>query len=795
MQCVSELFQQRNTPQVGQRGQPERIGSMIDSRYDDAHRDPNEHVPVGREGRRARHAAIALAALFLSISSTLAQQPEATGPLALEDAALPVEELTDILLDQVKKTRLEAAWADVTRIVRLGRRHGSKVTEKLEKVLEGDDERMKLIAARALCQLNDVERAAPVLRNLLLEAKDPHIRRLAANSIGLSPRLYDDTETPRILEKVLDKETDGRVRVSAARTIWRIGLRSTGKKVLAELMKQSPDATIRNEAALVLAEFGMLVPINTWKGQPDEHLKRDVYRHILNLSLEPTAQGERAFCMYRRMERQPLENNEKVAQGMRLLREILMQIHTSYPDQHQVDVDQLFEHAGKGLVQALDPFSQYMDRQEVRETQEMLRQDYGGIGVYVALRDRCFRVISPIYPSPAYEAGMRAMDIILEVDGEKASCMLDNGGMARIITKLKGAPGTDVRVKFTRRGFTKPIEVTIQRASIGVKSVLHQVLPGKIGYVRVRRFGERTPDELDSALKSMQKTHGVRGIILDLRDNPGGLLRSGVDVADRFLAGNKLITYSKGRENSAPRKDYYSTGDVSDEAFPLVVLVNQGSASASEIVAGAIKDHQRAPLIGERTYGKGSVQQIIPLRTTRNQTQLRLTIAKYYLPTGRCIHGTGILPDETSQPKQLDDWTLRQLHKLRNGCALEDYARDTWKTHRKLLTKLAEEGDGYATDSYPEFEALFKRLDAYRLDKNAIRKELRRTVRKLSQDARGQEYACDLQSDETLQRGVFELLGKLRIDPTKVVQYKGYAEKFRKKTENHSALGAFVTPE
>ncbi len=706
-----------------------------------------------------------------------------------EDRSLEAQSavaLTTTLLKEIKKEQPDKIWGSVTRLVRLGRRHGRAITVKLEKELTSNNAKLRLAVARALCQLNEIEIASPVLCQLIIDAKDSEIRRLAANAIGLSPRLYDDTRTPVMLKKGLDQEKDPRTRISLARTLWRMGKRTVGKDALVSMLRTHPEKSIRDQSALILAEMGFLVPMNEWTGHPDETVKRDVYTTILNLSLEPTENGERAFNLYRNIETSPRGQGKKMAKGMHLLREVLMQIRTSYPDQEGIDLDDLFEHASKGLVDALDPFSQYMNRDEVQETQELLRQGYGGIGAYVGIQRDEFRIISPIYNSPAHLAGLRSLDTILEVDGEKTNGMLEDGGMSRVISKLKGEPGTKVTIKYYRRGFVKPLKVEILRARVPVKSVLHGMLPGRIGYVRLRRFGQRTASELNDAMEDMRAKSGARAIILDLRDNPGGLLRSGVEVADRFLSRNKLIVYSMGREDTAPRKDYYSTGGDQDEDFPLIVLVNSGAASASEIVAGALRDHERGILIGEKTYGKGSVQQIIPLRTTGNQTQLRLTIAKYYLPNGTCVHGKGIQPDiAVSEPPE-DDWTLRQVYKLRETNRIEDYVRQHWDQNKKLFMSLAKD-DGGQTKRYPNFEALVKSLDAYRISANEIRKEVRRIIRSLAQDEDAKEYAFDLQRDLTLQYGVYEALKKLEVDPVSVESFARFAAKILEKSK-HAAV-------
>lgn len=446
----------------------------------------------------------------------------------------------------------------------------------------------------------------------------------------------------------------------------------------------------------------------------------------------------------------------------------------------RTSLDRLFENASKGLVDGLDPFSQYLDREEVQSTQEMLRQDYGGIGAYVGLRDRVFTVISPIYNSPADKAGLKSMDAILEVDGVKTDELMDKGGMGKVITRLKGPPGSPVKVKFFRRGFLKPMEVTILRDSIKVESIHYAMLEGGIGYIRLTRFGERSTEELDAALAELKKQH-MKALVFDMRNNPGGLLRTGVEIADRFLSGNKLIVYSEGLKEFSPRKEFFTTGGDDDEALPMVTLVNSGSASASEIVAGALQDHKRSVLIGEKTYGKGSVQQIIPLRATANQTQLRLTIAKYYLPSGRCIHGTGIEPDIKAATDDTDDWTYRRLLEFAQKHVFEDYVRKHWDGNKDLLLKLARDDEGRA-EQYPGFDELYKALDP-RLERGAVRAEVRRVVRRMAQDELKQEFACDLETDDVLQRGAYELLKKLKVDPATIAEYKGFPAKFGKKED------------
>ena len=687
-----------------------------------------------------------------------------------------VPQLTDQLLKQIESEKAGDLWDEVNRLVRLGRNHGALVTDKLESRLLFNDQKVQLACARALCQLNCTQRAGPLLAKLLQNSESVEIRQLAANAIGLTTPLYGDEATGNALLAALQTEKDDLTRISIARGLWRVTARNDGKDALLKIMAESADASARDEAALVLAENGFL------------HLN-EVRLRLLNLYSEPTAHGERAFNLLRRSAEEDSNRSAgindpdpKEVQGEQLMRELVQEIKHAYPDPSKCNADKLFEDAAKGMVAGLDPFSQYMDRDEVVSTQEMLQQDYGGIGAYVGFRNNAFIVTSPIYGSPADKAGLRALDIIQEVDGHKTNEMADKGGVNGVILRLKGKPGTAVKIKYYRRGFYKPMEVDIVRENIRVESVLSALLPGQIGYIRLTRFGERSSEEVQAALDVLLKDQKAKAIIFDLRDNPGGLLNAGVEIAGKFLDANKLIVYSQGNQNFAPYRSYMSKGSPENESFPLVLLVGAGSASASEIVSGAMQDLKRAVLVGEKTFGKGSVQQIMPVHATDKQTELRLTIAKYYLPSGRCIHEKGVDVDVEAKQPELHGWVVEQLADLRRQNVFEDYIRKTWDTNHALYLKLAI-NDEHKTQSWPGFDDYYKSLNT-RIDPDDIRAELRASVRRRVQDEQKHEFVFDLEEDVVLQRGILEVLKPLHVEATTVAEYKGLPEKFQKKPES-----------
>jgi carboxyl-terminal processing protease len=696
-----------------------------------------------------------------------------------QEEELPVAVLTEELFKQIAASKPDQVWEPAARLIRLARLNGDAVIDRLTKEMASPDQKVQMVCARALCQIDHTEAAGAVLVRLAQSAKDLQIRRLSANAIGLTTSLYGDDTTATALSAALKLETDELTKISLARSLWRIASKNEGHDELLKMLNNSASKEVKDEAAVVLAENGFL------------HLT-EVRVRLLNLYSEPTQQGERAFNLLRHYEEDSTKSKDsKLVQGEQLVREILRTIKNAYPDESKWNLDKLFEDAAKGMVNGLDPFSQYMDREEVKATQEMLQQDYGGIGAYVGMRNGQFIITSPIYGSPADRAGLRALDVIQEVDGEKTGDMVDKGGINGVIAKLKGAPKTNVRLKYYRRGFLKPVEVSIMRERIKVESVLHTMLPGGIGYVRLTRFGERSTEEMENALAILKKEN-AKAIVFDLRDNPGGLLRVGVEIADKFLKGNKLIVYSEGNIDFAPRKDYFSTGGDDDEAVPMVCLVGPGSASASEIVAGALQDHKRATLIGEKTFGKGSVQQIMPIKATERQTQLRLTIAKYYLPSGRCIHEKGVDVDVEVKPSELHGWTVEKLVELRRQNVFEDYVRNTWDANKEKYMKLAI-CDESNCDNWPGFNEFYKGLNT-KLEPNDVRAELRNNVRRRVQDELKKELVVDLEDDDVLQRGVLEALNKLNVDPGTIAEYKTLPEKFKKKDLEHQE-GAMLPEE
>jgi len=330
---------------------------------------------------------------------------------------------------------------------------------------------------------------------------------------------------------------------------------------------------------------------------------------------------------------------DKVAspyQEVQLLTDILSIIQKSYVE--EVDLDQLIEGAIKGMTESLDPHSGFMPPEIYREMRIDTRGEFGGLGIEITLRDGLLIIVAPIEDTPADRAGLQAGDQIVRIDGKLTKSLT----IMEAVKLMRGPAGSALTLSIMRDELDKPKDYEIVREIIQIKSVRARLLDDTVGYVRLTQFQERTSEDLAEALARLRKESGqeLNGLVLDLRNNPGGLLDQAVKVSDQFLP-NGLIVYTEGREEGSRMR--FSAHQQDTEAdYPLIVLIDEGSASASEIVAGALQDHQRAIVLGTQSFGKGSVQTIIPMS---DGSGLRLTTARYFTPNGTSIQARGITPD------------------------------------------------------------------------------------------------------------------------------------------------------
>jgi carboxyl-terminal processing protease len=334
--------------------------------------------------------------------------------------------------------------------------------------------------------------------------------------------------------------------------------------------------------------------------------------------------------------------------------EVMYLIEKNYVE--EVDNKDLVDGAIKGMLQNLDPYSTFFNEKDYKEFQVDTKGEFGGLGITIGLRDNILTVIAPIEDTPAYKAGLKSGDRIIKIeDNSTAGLSLEDA-----VSKLRGKPGTTVKITIHRDSKPKPFDVSITRAIIKVKAVKYSMIGNDVAYVRVTQFKEDVSGEIKDAIEQLRHDK-FKGIIVDLRNNPGGLLTEAINVSSIFLPPNKEVVYTKDR---AGRDHHYKSSllTLREDKTPLVVLVNEGSASASEIFSGAMQDYHRGILVGKKTFGKASVQSIIPLR---DGSAIKLTTAKYYTPNGRMIHGTGIEPDiAVEQNYDNDNVTQEEIDKL-----------------------------------------------------------------------------------------------------------------------------------
>ena len=337
---------------------------------------------------------------------------------------------------------------------------------------------------------------------------------------------------------------------------------------------------------------------------------------------------------------------ETVYDKIDLFGEVLDKINKEYVE--EVDQSDTMDAAINGVLQSLDPYSSYMSPKNLEEMQTETKGEFGGLGIEVGMEAGVVKVISPLDNSPAEREGVKAGDYIVKINDTQVQGKTLN----EAVELMRGPVGSTLEITVRRVGLRKSLVFNITREIIQVASVKSEVLDEKIGYIRLTSFNENSDDQIKKKIREFKKNKKIEGYILDLRNNPGGLLGQAIKISDFFLDDGEIVS-TKGRKKNENQKWFAREGDIIN-GKALIVLINKGSASASEIVAGALKDHKRAVLVGEKSYGKGSVQSIIPLK---NRGAIRLTISKYYLPSGKSISEVGVTPDITVE-EESDDFRI-----------------------------------------------------------------------------------------------------------------------------------------
>lgn len=682
----------------------------------------------------------------------------------------------------------------------------------------------RLAAATGLRDLAD----SPVFGRQILDILKPVCAsgsteaRIAALAMLGDANLFErhsKTEIQELLSTTVNSELiDPRLRIEAARALWRIGddqQKISAKSTMRDFL-MSRERELQVQASLALA------------GDMNAEDTNECWQIIRDIFEQPTPEGRLARSLIDRQEQSRLwrERFRKVFADLdradsgdndqyTLLTELMARAHAMHIRGEDFDDKEMIENAAKGLMRSLDPHSSYFTSDEFQRFFFDLTREYGGIGAFVGFDpEGAFSVVRPIYAGPAYAKGLRSGDRILQVDGWDTS----GHSSDEIIARLKGKPGTPVILQISRPGMQEAQDVDITRAEIQVPSVNSEMLPGKIGYLELVTFGKNTGQELKDAIVALQ-ADGARGLILDVRNNTGGYLLAARSVVEQFVAGEKLVAYTQGRA-AADREEFFTRNVAIAADLPLAVITNRFSASAAEIVAGALQDHERAAIVGERSFGKGSVQRMMPLRsdpgedyTDENNNgqhddweeyqdrngngkydvgpHIKLTVARYHLPSGRSLHKEvgvggrilnsdwGIMPDRVIGLREIkpeDAWKNAEIFDLFNRNVFRDYVDTHRENNLELFVELAE-GDQGETDRYPEFESFYENLGT-NLPKNDVRRWLRYLIRDSVADARGKAYAGsravgDFQEDAQLQEGMRVIFEKLGEDIRKQPELEG----------------------
>jgi carboxyl-terminal processing protease len=704
------------------------------------------------------------------------------------------------LLERADAAKLERVWEISQEISELEGQDDA-LARAIAKGTDGLGRQARLAAARALIDLSSgAAFGKEILATLqpLCSDRDTEVRAAALGLLGtdgvFNSRLLPEVQV-LLKENATSEVVPPQARIEAAKGLWRIGnqdQRSQAREVLNQFLR-STDRQLEIQGALALAE------INADSSNP-------AWRVLRRIQDEPTPEGRLARSYLRldterrRFEhllQRGFEAGSEAASGGRFekLSEIMARIRAQHTRGTTFTDEFMIENAARGMLRAVDRHSAYFSSDEYKAFFFDLNREYGGIGAFVNFdRDEVFSIVRPIYSGPAYRAGLRSGDKILEVDGWETQGHTSE----EIIAKLKGKPNTNVTVRIYRPGMEEPELVEVVREQIQVPSVNSELLPGNIGYVELVTFGANTSEELERALLEF-KEKGVEGVVLDVRSNTGGYLLAARDVVELFVPGRQRVVYTESRAGT--EEDLYTRDRAVLPDVPLVVLANEYSASASEIVAGALQDLKRATVVGKRTYGKGSVQTLIPLHSDRGEPfddqndnglrdewesftdvnkngeydigpRMKLTVARYFLPSGRTPNREvdedgqvvdpdwGIVPDrevEMYEYDPADAWMVEALRPLVKEGVFEAYVKKVVAEHADLLPELAV-CDGDDESRYPGFDEFYAGLDT-KLPRDEVRRWVRLRVREVVADMRGRAFVGtrrmgDFQEDAQLQEAL-----------------------------------------
>lgn len=734
-------------------------------------------------------ALVAGAALTLGAPHSLLAQDDTTD-----------DQIRELAESVAAATDAHFAWNDAVRLLR----HRDKAASFAVDALKGEDVTSigRIAIGRVLIDVGEYGRATEALLQVA-GSQAPVATRVEA--IRLLSQGDDDDGTIESIWKLLDESLDPKLRAALAKCIWDLDPDTKAKDKLKELVR-SEDFDLQVEGALALAEIRDFSP--------------DVKKVLHQIRDEPTDRGRLASALLSRHEYEMTQVARAAetpstsagttsdapsldgapGQGARLVAEAIARLRQRFVDPAEIDESKLWEGAATGLVNALgDPHTVYQSVDDRAQWTDHLTKEYGGIGAYVGYDDQGFFIVTrPMFQSPAWKAGLKSGDRVLEVDGWPTA----GEDLNDIVDRLRGPAGKVVEINVYRKGWEKPRKWQVQRGTIKVPSVYSAMLPGQVGYVLIETFAQHTAQEFVEAMQKIEKD-GAKNLVIDLRFNGGGYLTAAAQIAEYLLPRGKLLVETKGRgEGGQP---WMSRGMSTEwsRTVPMTVLVNGASASASEIVSGCWQKHGRARVIGLRSFGKGSVQDLFPLYTRpyaepfvdvnkngefdRGESfedlngngqfdapALKITIARYYIGNtpgkyefspsreemivkGQRVFLGGVEPDVPVEPEGLTGWRAEEIAKLQEKNVFDAYFDEQFakpEPHAKLL-RLAEQDTREPRD-YPGFEEFYKSLET-QLSEHDVWRWLHVTLRSRASDELGRLLVGDWAEDAQLQAAIRDL--------------------------------------
>ncbi len=774
---------------------------------------------------------------LLCLPALLGPAPQpALAPVPVARPAAPQDEVDAILDDRLEAIRAMDAggiWREAARVgglldEELGAAMDATVDARL-RAGEKDPRRLLFLVSLRL-DGDDVDHGlVATAATGALDAEDPDLARAAADLLGaIAPEISDRDAKGEAADKLLQRaggKGDIELRVACAIAATRLGRGSqiaSARRVLASFLESS-DPNLRAAGALGFAEIGAVEEVD---GVEDElsrlsQLPGESGR-LARAYLEQLRQDRFYESRLRRMRRE--EGNRRLGGEMpndlARIERLIALIQELHLEGDTVDREALLEAAMQGMLKRLDRHSSYFSSESYEKFEQDLEAEYGGIGAYVQNDpdDGLFTITRPIYSGPAYRAGLGTDDKIVRIgDWPTVGEPTDE-----VIKRLKGKPGTDVDLYIWRRGMdaglidrpTDLMKVSVERAQISIPSVHSQLLPGDIGLVELQTFSRNAAQDVYEAIRKLTLESGkdeLNGVILDLRNNTGGLLTQAREVADLFLPEKQTVVKTESRFRDAKVFKTRMPAIVSED-IPVAVLINRFSASASEIVSGALQDLGRATLVGQRSFGKGSVQSLIPLAPERDDEygdenrngrrdnwepitrdydgdgefdyapRIKLTIERYLLPLGRSIHreldedgnilsAGGVSPDIEVEPLRRESWRLLEMRRIQDTRALREWVLERFDEDPETMGRLAY-CDFDDPELYPGFDDLYASLDTS-LSEEDIRFLLRIDVRRRFQDLRGSALPMgDFAEDLQLQAAIEEVLAKRDQSPDGIAEYK-----------------------